>query len=309
MASEPPRDEEDDDARFRPPADPAPPAELELAEPPPPRRAPAAIRRPGGALTSAAPLPVEPATATRVAISLAALALAPFAALLPARWRRALHLEGLPLRLGALVQGFLQLAAAMITFHLLVQSVNERLVTPHLGAVLHAMEENQDALHFGAQATGVTTWIYVAVSWSGAACLYFLVEALARLAAVGATGDALPSGPLVLADVVGHTVVRWRAERRLPPLVLDEVSRDPGGRVLRIASCRARDWPRGTVLIVEGAAWAVEGVEDGAPARPFVYRFVPAPEGQVVRGRRVYRVDELLRPAGNAAAAPDVRPR
>ena len=124
-----------------------------------------------------------------------------------------------------------------------------------------------------------------------------MLEALARMAAIAATGDVLPSGPLVLVDVTGCAVAGWLAERRLPPLSIDELERSHDGQGLTIATCRVRDWPIETVLVIDGAAWRVQALETrvGTP-RPFVYRFAPAPEGQVVRGRRVYRADELARP-------------
>jgi hypothetical protein len=293
MAGEPPRDQ-DDDARFAPPRAPdAPPAALELAEAPLPKRSPPPRIVPSDRAN--VPAISDPPAATRLALSATAVLLAPFAALLPATWRARWRLDGLPLRFGALLQGLAQVAAAMIVFFLMVKSVNDRLVAPHLDSVLHAMAENEDALHFGPQATGATTWIYVACSWGGVACVYALVEALARLAAAGATGEVLPSGPLVLLDVAGRAALRWRHERRLPPRSIDEVQRSHD--TLTIATCRVRDWPPGTVLIVDDLAWCMRRLETcaGTP-RPFVYCFAPAPEGQVVRGRRVYRPDELVRP-------------
>jgi hypothetical protein len=130
------------------------------------------------------------------------------------------------------------------------------------------------------------------------AAIYLAGEALVRLAAAGVHDDALPSGPLVLADRAGRWLARVWSERHLPRRSVDEVRRDPAGGWLEIASARARPWPPGTVLIVEREAWrvAADVSERTGSDRPFVYRFERAPEGH--RGQRVYRPDELVRPAG-----------
>ena len=286
-----------DDPRFAPPDPSAGAEELELADAPrPPRRAVRdAPYRPAGARQAASERPAIMAPDARVVLAGGALAvlLAPLAALLPARWRERLGLERVPLRFGAFVISLAQISIAVAWFLWQVHAVNESLVRPHGGQLLDYIGRGTDEGRFALTATGMATWIYVALSWPGAACFYLTVEAFVRLAAIGAGEPTVPSGPLVLLDRAGRFLRRRWADRHLPPLAVDQVQRSADGGQLDIASCRARAWPVGLVLLVDGEAWrlaALAARDDRA--RPFGYRFEPAPPGQ--RGQRVYRPDELL---------------
>lgn len=234
--------------------------------------------------------------------ALVGLVLAPLAALLPARWRARLGLDDLPLRLGAFVAAVVAGWLAFWAFGVRVVAWGSQInrdVGPTLGR--HVGESHDQLRYFAVFGSGVAAWIAVLLSPFGFYCMYTALEAIVRATAVAVSGEIVPHGPLALADRVGLALLAWRDERRLGPLVVDEVTRSAGGGGLEIASCRPRPWPRGKVLLVDGAGWLVDGaVTLPAGARRFVYRLRPAPEGHIVRGAAIYRPDELV--AARAAA-------
>ena len=72
------------------------------------------------------------------------------------------------------------------------------------------------------------------------------------------------------------------------------VERSAGGQYLHIVSCRQRDWPQGTVLLVEDEAWQVTGCQIQQGARPYRYKLARAAPGVIIRGRPVYRPEAVL---------------
>jgi hypothetical protein len=285
----PPIDDEDRDGKAAPPSDEAfvaPElrlgADIDVEDAPRPATAVRAERYRD--VPSAPPVPHQTALPPLVLALLS-----PIAALLPARWRPRLHLDEAPLGAGAVVATILGVAAGALLYAHQILAMQARFFESAEHNMIDVIGEGSEETLLIIPATGVTLFLSAILSPLGAYGLYSLLEALARGVTLAAGGEILPHGPLVLADALTLRARRAIDERRLGPLVGDEVVRV--GDTLEIHSCRPRPWPPGKVLLVDDAGWQL--VASRREAR-FVYVFAPAPTQLIVRGTAIYRPDELL---------------
>jgi hypothetical protein len=224
-----------------------------------------------------------------------ALVLAPLAVLLPARWRRHFSLDELPLAVGAALNPLVVGPLAVWAFAEQLLRLRSQVLEPVAPAMAAHLAQGGETAGLAVVGSGVTLWLSALLTPVGAYATYSAAEAMVRLAGVGATGEIVPHGPLAALDRIGLSLLRRIRDLRLGPLVADEAEVTRGGSTLTIASCRARPWPKGFVLVAFDAGWTAVAheVRKNGPRR-FVYRFERAPEGQIVRGGTVYRPDELV---------------
>lgn len=118
--------------------------------------------------------------------------------------------------------------------------------------------------------------------------LYLAIEGLFRFMAGLVSGEVLPNFLVVLAIKAGNISSRLSERRQKIDLVLDTVESLSDGR-LRIASANVKsNWNASITIGLAGQWFEVEGAEQGAPPRVYVYLLPPAPQGKVLRGYEEY---------------------
>lgn len=160
------------------------------------------------------------------------------------------------------------------------------------------MPSSEPALRFGAIVSGILQCLIFFVlanllrltAVPLTIVLYFSVEGLVRLAGALAAGELLPTLPLYLASLLGAGRAARRELQSRPKVVPDVVESAAGDLMVR--SCAAKDWNQFTTLRYQGVLYELAGEEQGDPARPFLYRLRPVPEGKLIRGIRDYSPDE-----------------
>ena len=198
--------------------------------------------------------------------SLVALLMALLVSLLPAVWRARLP-QGLPLVAGTVITGAAQVLGAFL---------GGAWAFPRFAADLMAQASEVAAAapahdRAVAMVQGAAIWFAFLTSPLGLALVYSEVEGLVRLGGAAATGEALGTLPLWLLERAGARLARCGAQRRLPPLLPDEVVRERDR--LRIASCRPRAWDELITIEFEDRFYGVIGHEMlPAGPRPYLYR-------------------------------------
>ena len=109
------------------------------------------------------------------------------------------------------------------------------------------------------------------------------------------SGEVLPNFLVVLAIKAGNISSRLSERRQKIDLVLDTVESLSDGR-LRIASANVKsNWNASITIGLAGQWFEVEGAEQGAPTRVYVYLLPPAPQGKVLRGYEEYDLASALK--------------
>jgi len=118
---------------------------------------------------------------------------------------------------------------------------------------------------------------------------YFMVEGAVRFTAALITGEVLSTLPLKLIDLGMARLARYDAERKLPPLVEDEVLILSRNEYV-IRSSREKDWDRATTVRINSYMYEVYLIDNIGGERPYSYRLRPMPHGRLIRKIRVFEV-------------------
>ncbi len=124
---------------------------------------------------------------------------------------------------------------------------------------------------------------------------YFGLEGVMRSAAALVAGEAYGTLPLCVADYLWRRVKRGRARPELP-LIADEISPGDGTCDMKIASCRNKlDWKYPFTIRFAGAHFQVIAcINLGAGPRAYVYSLRRLPPGEIARGLKEYRTEDIL---------------
>jgi hypothetical protein len=144
---------------------------------------------------------------------------------------------------------------------------------------------------------------------------YFMIEGTVRFTAALITGEVLSTLPLKLIDLGMMRFARYAEERKLPPLVEDEVFILSRNQYL-IRSSREKDWDLATTVRINIHMYEVYEIENIGGPLPYQYRLRPTAQGKLIRKIRVYvvpptavRTDGQAQELSNERAAENVRPR
>jgi len=211
------------------------------------------------------------------------LLLSVFVSLLPERYRpstRAFEVD----RAGASLSGILQSAACLFLFMQRYFAFTERgMAAVPTSFFLRAMERGGESAVNG---FGFMLLVAFLANPVTLLLLYFLFEGMIRAISVWVTGEVPCTLPLFLLPKLHAKVERWMLERKLGPVIPDEIQIAGQGNSaeydLLIASCRAKaGWHCSTsVICYRDVLYEIVADRPGDPPRPFQYllkrRLVPA---------------------------------
>jgi hypothetical protein len=217
---------------------------------------------------------------------LATYILGPFAALLPRRWRKKVF-PSAPAQMSrvAMLSGILEAVLAMAGL-VLWYSIYVTLASDAIG---------RSTAPGGSSRIGMFAYIWFwlnPITWFVS---YFVFEGAVRYLAALTAGEACGSLPLCFADWVWRHA-RPRSAKLDPPLVADEMVPGDAAGDIKIASCRAKpDWQYPFTIRYAGAYFQVfASVHLGAGPRPHVYSLRRLRPGEVARGLKEYKPDDIL---------------
>lgn len=117
---------------------------------------------------------------------------------------------------------------------------------------------------------------------------YFALEGLVRIFGAMTTGEVVGTLPLFLVDWVIQQRTLRVAEKKLGPIIPDEVNLAPTGESnyeIVVASCREKqDWNHLTTISYQEKLYEVADHFYGAAPRPYIYLLRTAPLDKVIRG-------------------------
>ena len=123
---------------------------------------------------------------------------------------------------------------------------------------------------------------------------FFLLEGLIRVIAAIAGRETVPTLPLKLLEYAQAQFSAQQKERSMGTRLRDEVTIDPTGQSLQIASCRPKQWTQLTTVSHEGQFYELVSEQKAPAPRPFVYQLRKKPPTAVIRGIYAYDPDEAL---------------
>lgn len=220
--------------------------------------------------------------------------LGPLYALLPKRWQPVeyRHSPRLVARC-AMLSGFVESAVAFVLlrywYMTVLTGLNEayaaKALSDNPGALKTIAPELVGTAGFAMIAGNPITWVI----------LYLAAEGALRLAVAAVTGESFGVLPLGAVEFVFFRAFRGRPGRRLA-LVPDEVLPGDKSSHLRIASCCKRaQWKYPYAIRYEGVFFQFIGLRSGIMGpRPFVYALRRLPPGEMARGLRDYRPEDVL---------------
>jgi hypothetical protein len=125
--------------------------------------------------------------------------------------------------------------------------------------------------------------------------IYLVAEGAVRLMAAVTTNEVIPSLPLAVLSwgqsFLSEAHSEWSMGERVP----DSVELDPADSVLRIESCRPKQWNDLTTIRYRDQLFELATHTRGEPPRPYVYLLRLAPEHKVVRGMDDYDPEQVLK--------------
>jgi hypothetical protein len=117
---------------------------------------------------------------------------------------------------------------------------------------------------------------------------YFALEGVVRIFGAMTTGEVVGTLPLFVVDWVIQKRKARIAEKKLGPIIPDEVRSAPIGEdnyELMVASCREKpDWNHLTTISYRDKLYEVADHFCGAAPRPYLYLLRTAPLDKVIRG-------------------------
>lgn len=136
-------------------------------------------------------------------------------------------------------------------------------------------------------------WVYI-LKPLNLFLIYLAAEGTIRLMAAATTEEVVPTLPLQIVAWAQEFLEAARGEIALGERVADNVIFDSADSVLRIESCRPKQWDDLTTVRYNDKLYELAAQAQGEKPRRFVYLLRPAPEHKVVRGLHDYDPAEPL---------------
>jgi hypothetical protein len=220
--------------------------------------------------------------------------LGPFLALLPATWRANLSwAESIRWRRAAFLSGALEVCAslgALVVWY-------SYSVTHHTRLQLDILLRAHPNIQLNAPRLGLLGFILVALNPVTLVLVWFYFEGVVRAFGAAFTGEILGTLPLWIIDRSYGVLRRRQHNRRLPPLVPDEVAwhNDALHEVLRIMSCRPKTtWENHPAIHIKGEFFRVEKSIQVLGGRPYVYQLRRLQPGEIIRAPLNYDPQAVL---------------
>jgi len=216
------------------------------------------------------------------------------ASVLPARYRRRLHLENsLEMRDAALISGLIQcfLCSALyaISFKSQIVDSMSRIGTLILDNQTSPINPMQFRLTTGV--LGIADFMLQPLHlFMGCMALEGMVRGIAAFA----THEALPTLPLYAISALHDRIDQARRKRELGPPIADEIQpAHDDSYDIRVLSCHPKvEWNPYISIRFREDFYVLAGEEVGQKPRPFVYRLRKNPTGRLVVVIREYRLDD-----------------
>ncbi len=219
--------------------------------------------------------------------------LGPFLSLLPEAWRARLpSAESIRWRPATFVSGALE---ALVSFCALVVWYSYS-VTHHTPVQLESALRAHPNIHPNEMMMGLLGYIFVALNPVTWIICWFCFEGVVRALGAAFTEGIVGTLPLW---IIGRSyrVLRQRQQnRRLPPLVPDEVAWFKDGRldVVKVASCRPKPtWQNRPTIRFGDEFFKVERSLAGTGLRPYVYHLRRLQPGEIIRAPEDYDVEAV----------------